>query len=150
MVGGGSTLSLLIVMFAVCKSKRIRELGKLAIMPGIFGINEPIIFGLPVVLNPIIAIPFIIMPTLNTFLSGMAFTLKLLPYTNGVQLSWTTPPIISGWLATGSWKGSVLQIIEIVIGVFVYYPFIKILDKQYLEEERKAEEKNLEINFDEV
>lgn len=148
--GGGSTLSLLIVMFAVCKSKRIRELGKLAIMPGIFGINEPIIFGLPVVLNPIIAIPFIIMPTLNTFLSGMAFTLKLLPYTNGVQLSWTTPPIISGWLATGSWKGSVLQIIEIVIGVFVYYPFIKILDKQYLEEERKAEEKNLEINFDEV
>ncbi|WP_125705908.1 PTS sugar transporter subunit IIC [Lacticaseibacillus daqingensis] len=148
--GGGSTLSLLIVMFAICKSKRIRELGKLAILPGIFGINEPIIFGLPVVLNPIIAIPFIVVPVLNTLISGIVFTIGWVPYTNGVLLPWTTPPIISGWLATGSWTGSVLQLFEIVLGIIIYYPFVKMLDKQYLGDEQAAAEADLEIDFSEV
>ncbi|BDR58744.1 PTS sugar transporter subunit IIC [Xylocopilactobacillus apicola] len=148
--GGGSTLSLLIVMFVVCKSKRIRELAKLAIMPGIFGINEPLIFGLPVVLNPIIAIPFILTPTINTLISGLAFSWHLLPFTNGIQLTWTTPPIISGWLTTGSWKGPVLQIFEIILGIFIYYPFIKMLDRQYLAEEAKAHADDLDIDFSEV
>lgn len=148
--GGGSTLSLLIVVFVVCRSKRIRELGKLAILPGIFGINEPIIFGLPVVLNPIIAIPFILVPVLNTFISGIVFTLGWVPKTTGVLLPWTTPPIISGWLATGSWTGSVLQLFEIILGILIYYPFVKILDHQYLNEEAAALEADLNINFDEV
>ena len=73
--GGGSTLALLIVVFAICRSKRIRELGKLAILPGIFGINEPVIFGLPIVLNPVIVIPFILCPVLNTFISGVVMKL---------------------------------------------------------------------------
>ncbi|KAF0372461.1 PTS sugar transporter subunit IIC [Pediococcus acidilactici] len=148
--GGGSTLSLLIVMFAVCRSKRIRELGKLAILPGVFGINEPIIFGLPVVLNPIIAIPFIIVPVLNTFISGVVFTLGWVPRTNGVLLPWTTPPIISGWLATGSWTGSLLQLVEIILGIIIYYPFVKMLDHQYLKEENVALGQDLDIDFDEV
>ncbi|KRN22509.1 PTS sugar transporter subunit IIC [Lacticaseibacillus camelliae] len=148
--GGGSTLSLLIVMFAVCKSKRIRELAKLAILPGIFGINEPIIFGLPVVLNPIIAIPFITVPVLNTLISGLVMTLGWVPRTNGVLLPWTTPPIISGWLATGSWTASVLQLFEIILGVLIYYPFVKMLDKQYIGEEQAAAKKDLDIDFSEV
>ncbi|UQS82291.1 PTS sugar transporter subunit IIC [Bombilactobacillus folatiphilus] len=149
--GGGSTLSLLIIMLFVCRSKRIKELAKLAIVPGIFGINEPIIFGLPVVLNPIIALPFIIVPTLNTLLSGLVFMAGWVPRTNGVMLPWTTPPIISGWLATGSWTGSVLQIVEIMLGVAIYYPFIKMLDKQYLTEERQTQaQDNVEIDFGEV
>lgn len=149
--GGGSTLSLLIVMLLACKSKRIKELGKLAIVPGIFGINEPIIFGLPVVLNPIIAVPFIIVPTLNTLISGLVFTAGWVPRTNGVLLPWTTPPIISGWLATGSWTGSLLQLIELVLGIAIYWPFVKMLDKQYLGDEAKAAQlDNLEIDFSEV
>ncbi|MFD1393381.1 PTS sugar transporter subunit IIC [Lacticaseibacillus jixianensis] len=148
--GGGSTLSLLIVMFAVCKSKRIRELGKLAILPGIFGINEPIIFGLPVVLNPIIAIPFITVPVLNTLISGIVMTLGWVPRTNGVLLPWTTPPIISGWLATGSWTASVLQLFELILGILIYYPFVKMLDKQYLGEEAAAMKKELDIDFSQV
>ena len=143
-------MSLLIVMFAVCRSKRIRELGKLAILPGVFGINEPIIFGLPVVLNPIIAIPFIIVPVLNTFISGVVFTLGWVPRTNGVLLPWTTPPIISGWLATGSWTGSLLQLVEIILGIIIYYPFVKMLDHQYLKEEDVALGQDLDIDFDEV
>lgn len=148
--GGGSTLSLLIVMFAVCKSKRIRELGKLAILPGIFGINEPIIFGLPVVLNPIIAIPFITVPVLNTLISGIVMTIGWVPRTNGVLLPWTTPPIISGWLATGSWTASVLQLFELILGILIYYPFVKMLDKQYLGEEAAAMKKDLDIDFSQV
>ncbi|WP_033613668.1 PTS sugar transporter subunit IIC [Lactiplantibacillus fabifermentans] len=146
--GGGSTLSLLILMLTICHSKRIRELGKLAIVPGIFGINEPVIFGLPVVLNPIIAIPFIIVPVVNTLISGVVFTLGWVPYTNGVMLPWTTPPIISGWLSTGSIYGSILQLFELVLGILIYYPFIKMLDNQYLDEEKKAAElEDIDIDF---
>lgn len=134
--GGGSILSLLIVMLLFCRSQRIKELGKLTILPSIFGIGEPLIYGLPVVLNPIIAIPFVITPLVNVLLSGMAFTFHLVPYTNGVMLPWTTPPIISGWLTTGSIWGAALQLIEIIIGIFIYYPFIKVLDRQYLATEK--------------
>lgn len=137
--GGGSVLSLIIVMVFVCKSKRIKELGKLTIIPSIFGIGEPLIYGLPIVLNPIIAIPFVITPVVNVLLSGLAFSIHLVPYTNGVMLPWTTPPIISGWLTTGSWRGAALQIVEIIIGIMIYLPFIKMLDKKYLRDETATE-----------
>lgn len=148
--GGGSTLALLIVVFTICKSKRIKELGKLAILPGIFGINEPVIFGLPVVLNPIIVVPFILCPVLNTLLSGLAMDLGLVAKTTGVLLPWTTPPIISGWLATGSWTGSALQLVELVLNILIYYPFVKMLDKQYLKDEQVADENDLDIDFNQV
>lgn len=133
--GGGSIMSLLIVMIFCCHSKRIKELGKLTIIPSIFGIGEPLIYGLPVVLNPIIVIPFVITPLVNVLLSGFAFSVHLVPYTNGLMLPWTTPPLISGWLTTGSWRGAALQLVEIIIGIFIYYPFAKLLDRQYLHEE---------------
>ncbi len=149
--GGGSTLSLLIIMLTICRSKRVRELGKLAIIPGIFGINEPVIFGLPVVLNPIIAIPFILVPVINTIISGIVFSLGWVPLTNGVMLTWTTPPLISGWLSTGSWLGSALQLFEMVLDLFIYYPFIKVLDNQYLRDEKAAEELNdVDIDFSNI
>lgn len=132
--GGGSTLSLLIAMFFFCKSKRIKQLGKLAILPGVFGINEPVIFGLPIVLNPTLAIPFILIPLINIIISYITMFIGLVPITNGVILPWTTPPIISGFLASG-WQGSVLQIILIILGVFIYLPFIKAIDKEYLLEQ---------------
>jgi len=149
--GGGSTLSLLIVMLLVCKSKRVKDLGKLAIIPGVFGINEPIVFGLPIILNPIMAIPFILVPVLNTAISGIVFSLNWIPYTNGVMLPWTTPPLLSGWLSTGSLLASVLQLVEIILGMLIYYPFIKMLDKQYIQEEQVAAElENVDIDFSNI
>lgn len=100
--GGGSTLSLVILMVTVCKSKRIKQLGRLSIVPGFFGINEPIIFGLPIVLNPIIIIPFIFVPMINLTLSYWATLADIIPRTTGVSLPWTTPIGFSGWLSTGS------------------------------------------------
>ena len=154
--GCGSTLSLLIAMLLFCKSKRITELGKLALVPGIFGINEPIVFGLPIVLNPTIIIPFVLVPTINIILSYFAMNLGLFPPCNGVNIPWTTPVIISGFLAT-NWVGAVFQGLLLILGVFIYMPFIKTMDKQYMEDEAKAvaeaEEDDLsldDLSFDDL
>lgn len=88
--GGGSTLSLVICMLLFCKSERIKVLGRLSIVPGIFGINEPIIFGLPIVLNPIMIIPFIFVPLFNLVTSYLLTIAEILPKTTGVNLPWTT------------------------------------------------------------
>lgn len=145
--GAGSTLSLLIAMFAFCKSKRVKELGKLAIVPGIFGINEPIIFGLPVVLNPLIAIPFIFVPMINIIITYVTMYIGLVPICNGVIMPWTTPPIISGFLSSG-WQGALLQILLIMLGVVIYSPFIKAMDKQYIKDEAeiKSDEDNVSLD----
>lgn len=146
--GGGSTLSLVIVMFIFCKSQRIKKLSQLSLVPSVFGINEPIIFGLPIVLNPIILIPFALVPTVNIIISYFSMKWGWVPYTNGIQLPWTTPPIISGFLVSG-WQASVLQALLIVLGMVIYYPFIKVMDDQYLREEAKAKaEEEEEIDFD--
>ena len=136
--GGGSTLSLVFLMVFFGKSERMKKLGRLAIIPGIFGINEMIIFGLPVVLNPLIVIPFILTPLVNTILATIATIVGLIPYTTGAALPWTTPFFFSGWLATGSIVAGLFQIVLIIIGMCIYYPFFRVMDNQYLHEEHQA------------
>ncbi|MGL5646811.1 MAG: PTS sugar transporter subunit IIC [Clostridium sp.] len=153
--GGGSTLSLIIVMLLFCKSKRITQLGKLSVLPGIFGINEPIIFGLPIVLNPILVIPFVCVPVINLVLSTIVTTMGIIPYTTGVPLPWTTPIGFSGYLSTGSLVAAGWQIFLLVLGCLIYYPFIKMLDKQYLRDEEEAKkelekDESFDLCFDDV
>ena len=138
--GCGSTLSLLIAMLFFCRSKRIKELGKLAFIPGLFGINEPIVFGLPILLNPMILIPFMLVPTINIVISYFCMSVGLVPLCSGVAIPWTMPVILSGFLATG-WRGAVLQLFLLALGVFIYMPFIKMMDKQYMEDETRGAEK---------
>lgn len=150
--GGGSTLSLVICMLLFCKSERIKTLGRLSIVPGIFGINEPIIFGLPIVLNPVIIVPFILVPLMNLCLSYLATVYGIIPKTTGVNLPWTTPIGFSGWLSTGSVIASLWQFMLLTIGCVIYFPFIKTLDKQYLLEEAagaNAEEED-DFSFDDL
>ena len=135
--GCGSALSLMIAMLLFCRSKRIRELGKLSLVPGLFGINEPIVFGLPIVLNPMILIPFMLVPTINIVISYICMSIGLVPLCSGVAIPWTMPVVLSGFLSTG-WQGAVLQLVLLVLGIFVYMPFIKMMDKQYLADEAKA------------
>lgn len=139
--GAGSTLSLLIAMLFFCRSNRIKKLGKLSVIPGIFGINEPIIFGLPIVLNPIILIPFVCVPLFNIFVSYIIMKIGLVPYPSGIPITWTTPIFVSGFLSTG-WQGAVLQLFLLIAGVFIYMPFIKIMDKQFIKEELSASKKD--------
>lgn len=132
-----------------CKSKRIRELSKLSILPGIFGINEPVIFGLPIVLNPTIAIPFIGVPMINIIVTYMVMKIGLVPICNGMIMPWTTPPVISGFLSSGV-AGAILQIIMIAVGVLIYMPFIQTMDKQYLIEEKDAVKQAEGVSLDDL
>lgn len=148
--GGGSTLSLVIAMVLFCKSKRITELGKLSGIPALFGINEPIIFGLPIVLNPVMIVPFVMVPTVNIVISYFAMATGVVPICSGINIPWTTPLFISGLLAT-NWVGALLQVALLILGVFLYMPFIKILDKQYLKEEYEAKnEEDDDISLDDL
>lgn len=137
--GAGSTLSMLIAMIIVCRSQRIKNLSKISVVPALFGINEPVIFGLPIVLNPTILIPFLLTPLINILISYFTMVSGLVPFTSGVSIPWTTPVIISGFLTTG-WKGALLQLILVILGVFIYMPFVKMMDKQYKNEELQASE----------
>ncbi|MEO2509235.1 PTS cellobiose transporter subunit IIC [Clostridium paraputrificum] len=137
--GAGSTLSMLIAMIIVCRSQRIKNLSKISVVPALFGINEPVIFGLPVVLNPTILIPFLLTPLINILISYFTMVSGIVPFTSGVSIPWTTPVIISGFLTTG-WKGALLQLILVILGVFIYMPFVKMMDKQYKNEELQASE----------
>ncbi|MCI5774040.1 MAG: PTS sugar transporter subunit IIC [Erysipelotrichaceae bacterium] len=135
--GGGSTLGLVIMMAFLGKSNRLKNLGRLSLPAAIFGINEPIIFGLPIVLNPLMAIPFILTPCINTIIGYVATITGIMPITSGVQLPWTTPIVFSGYLVTGSVMGSIVQIVMLIVDLLIYYPFFKLLDKRYLEDESK-------------
>lgn len=144
--GGGSTLGLVILMAFVGKSNRIKMLGRLSLPAGIFGINEPIIFGLPIVLNPIMIIPFIFTPVINTILATLATMAGIIPITSGIQLPWTTPIGFSGYLISGSFVAVILQFVLLFIDMLIYYPFLKMLDKKYLEEEKMLEDKSDDID----
>lgn len=132
--GAGSTLSLLIVAVLIAKSKRLKQLSKLSILPAVFGINEPVIYGLPIVLNPLLMVPFILVPTINIIISYVTMNIGLVPIPNGVIMPWTTPPIVSGFLSS-NWQGAVLQLFLIVLGCLIYYPFVVAIDKNNLIQE---------------
>jgi PTS system cellobiose-specific IIC component len=136
--GAGGTMGLVIALLFFAKSKQFKTLGKLAVGPGIFGINEPLTFGIPLVLNPIMMIPFILSPIILAIVAYFAMSSGLVPFTNGTNIPWTTPPIIAGFLVSG-WKGAILNVVQIFISFFVYYPFFKSADrlayKKQLEEE---------------
>lgn len=127
MGGSGTTIALLIAVFIVLRQDKkhpYREMGKLAAPAGIFNINEPVIFGLPIVLNPIFLFPFILGPVILTIISYFALSIGLVPKTVAI-LPWTTPPILSGYLVTGgSWRGVALQVINLTIAVILYMPFV--------------------------
>ena len=144
--GGGSTLGLVIMMAFLGKSNRMKTLGKLSLPAGIFGINEPLIFGLPIVLNPLMAIPFILVPVINTIIGYLATVSGIMPITLGVQLPWTCPIFFSGFLVTGSVMGTVVQAVQLVVDVLVYYPFFKLLDGRYLDDEKKKDGQSDEID----
>ncbi|MDR4946460.1 PTS cellobiose transporter subunit IIC [Neobacillus cucumis] len=136
MGGSGGTLMFAVMMLIFAKSQQSKQLGKLAVAPGLFNINEPIIFGAPVVMNPILMLPFIFAPVAMVITTYILMSIGFAPKTIGVAVPWTTPPIIGGFLATGSWRGSMMQIINLGVAFVIYYPFFKVWDKQNLKMEQ--------------
>lgn len=138
MGGSGSIIGLAILLMFFSKSQRNKELGKLGFAPNVFNISEPIMFGLPVVMNPLILIPFTITPIVIYIVSYFAMATGLVAKTAGVLVPWTMPPILGGYLATGGHiSGAILQLVCLFISVAIYYPFFKMLDTQYYKEEKQ-------------
>jgi len=130
MIGGtGSTLSLLIAIFIFARQKSSKQVARLAVSPGLFNINEPVIFGLPIVFNLPLMIPFVLLPAIGIFFAWCCTSLGLMSRCV-VMIPWTTPPVLSAWLATaGDWRAVVVQLIIIVFGVFFYLPFLRIAER---------------------
>lgn len=139
--GVGGTLGLAFLMAFIAKSNRLKKLGRLSAVPAIFGINEPIIFGAPLLLNPIMFIPYILNPIICTTISYFAIWSGLIPRLTGTDVNWTMPQVISGFLAQG-WQAAVLQAILIVITTVMWIPFFRILDRKYVQEEQVSIESN--------
>lgn len=127
MGGAGAVISLIIAIVVFSRKKELKSLCKLGGIPAIFNISEIIHFGLPIVLNPIFFIPFIIIPIVFTIITYLAMYFSLVPMTYET-VHWTTPIIISGYVATGSIRGSILQVFLVLIGSIIYLPFIRIYE----------------------
>ena len=131
MMGGcGTTICVLIVILFFAKKKRLRNIGKLALPTVIFNTNEILNFGIPIMLNPVLVIPFICVPILALIVSYTAVALGLIsPVCN--EITWTMPVLVSGYVASGSIAGVILQIVIIVMGVLIYLPFLRVYEKIY-------------------
>jgi len=139
MGGGGATLGLVIAVVILVAmrraSKQMKTLAPLTVTPGIFNINEPTMFGMPIVLNMSLIIPFILAPVANAITTYTAMSLELVPLSTGAVVPWTMPPILSGFLATNSIAGSVLQGFNLIIDILIYLPFVSTFNKQLRLEE---------------
>lgn len=125
--GCGSTMALIIALF-ICQDHGNKQIAKISLVPAIFNINEPLVYGLPIILNMKLMMPFILCPIVNTIIAYFSMALGLVQLTNGVQLPWTTPILISGYLSSGI-TGLLLQIGLLIINVLIYLPFVINQDK---------------------
>lgn len=129
MGGCGATICLLAAILIFSKNRARRGLGITATAPMVFNINELMVFGLPIIFNPIMLIPFLLVPLVNYTVSYLAIYSGIVPVVVN-QVQWTTPVLLGGYQATGSVMGLLLQLFNIVLGVAIYLPFVKILDRE--------------------
>ena len=146
MGGAGVTLSLLLAIVIFAKSKHIKSVGAIGIVPGIFNINEPVLFGLPIILNPIMLIPFNIVPIVMVTTQYIAMNIGLVSKPLGVAFPWPTPAVISGFITVGDLSGALIQIVNLIIGAMIYLPFLRIIDKASKKEEDEMERLEAEEN----
>jgi PTS system cellobiose-specific IIC component len=132
--GGGATIGFAIWLAFFAKSQRYKTLGKVALPSSLVGINEPITFGTPVVLNPILIIPFLLTPVITFSISYILKVVGILTPLNGVGVPLGTPLIFSALIAGGP-VHALAQVLLIALTFVIYYPFALMLDKKALAEE---------------
>ncbi|WP_265459620.1 PTS sugar transporter subunit IIC [Enterococcus sp. HY326] len=132
--GAGCTIGLAVAMILVGRSSRMKAMSKISFVPALFNINEPLIFGLPVIFNPLILIPVTIAPIISVVIAYLSMTVGFMPMFTNIQAPWATPFLFSGFLV-GGWQGAVTQIVAVLACIIIYYPFVKALDNQYNKEE---------------
>ncbi len=157
MGGCGATTCLILALLFFSKRKSNKYLAGFSVFPAIFNMNEPIVFGLPICFNPTLFIPFIITPIVFTLTTTFATYMGWVPYVSN-PVEWTTPIFLSGYIATGSIAGTIMQAINLIIGFLIYLPFVKIFDRQKVKNAhiqmeslvmtlKRAEETNENINL---
>lgn len=145
MGGSGATFGLVLLMAFTAKSQHLKKLGRVALPTSIFNINEPVIFGTPMVMNPVMAIPFLAAPTANFFLTSLVNKMGFAVLTGAMQNNYY-PVGVLGAFATGSWTGFVWSIVLIAVDAVIYYPFFKAYDIKKVKEEKELE--NMEMEDD--
>ncbi|MDR1229010.1 MAG: EAL domain-containing protein [Azoarcus sp.] len=135
MGGAGSSLCLIAALLITSRNRNSRRLAKISLAPGLLNINEILLYGLPIVLNPIFVLPFLAVPLVLAAISHLALQNGFVPWPE-IPLQWTTPPLLSGYLASGgSWRGPALQGVNLFVGFLIYWPFVRISD--YIKDERQ-------------
>lgn len=138
MLGGiGNTIGLAINMFFFAKSERYKALGKIAILPSLCSINEPIMFGMPIMLNPVMALPFFIVPQIILVATYFVMNVGLVSLPRIAMGATGTPILLDGWLMAGI-SGVVWQVVLVAFSVVIYMPFFKVQDKLAFQEEQKS------------
>ncbi len=133
--GVGTMFGLAILMCFFAKSKQYKMLGKLSLPTTFFFINEPLLFGIPVVLNPMFFLPLMFITPILGSLTYFVMKIGLVPIPHGLQIPWTTPPVINGFLQGGIGL-AVWELLMILASIALWYPFFKMGDKKALEEEQ--------------
>ncbi len=137
--GIGATLGLGILLFFLAKSSRLKQLSRVAIVPQIFNIGEPLLFGIPIMLNPLLFIPYMGGVIANTFIAYFAVASGLIAKFSGAEISWTLPHPLQGLLGnTQPLQGLILCLVILAVDMLIWYPFVKIIDRNAQEEENAA------------
>ncbi|WP_449355191.1 PTS sugar transporter subunit IIC [Virgibacillus natechei] len=138
--GGGGTLALCIMLAFMAKSKRLRMIGKASLVPSIFNINEPIIFGAPIAFNPILMIPMWIYGLVGPILTWIVMKVGLVPIPHEPFQLWYLPGPFMNWITTASIAGLIYFFVLFVVTWIIYYPFFKLYDKQAVEQDAELAE----------
>lgn len=144
--GSGITLGLVFLMMR-SKSDTLRPIGKVAFIPSLFGINEPVIFGTPIVLNPFLFVPFIFAPPIIGGISYLLFSSGLIGYPI-VEPPGFLPPGVGAFIMTLDWKAVILPFVNIIVMGLIYYPFFKAMEKAQLIKEQNEKEIEEDDAFD--
>jgi PTS system cellobiose-specific IIC component len=149
-IGGPGNLLGLSTNMLLAKSQRYKSFGRIAFLPSVFNIIEPIIFGFPLVFNPLMAIPFILTPLVNLALGYMLMASGIIavPWVALPFSVFTMPVIPGGFLLGGGWTFGVFMIVAYLISVVIYLPFFRVADRQALAEERAVEASEAQLSGD--
>lgn len=123
--GSGATLCLIAALLYADRDPSTRRLAWLSLLPALVNVNEPLVFGLPLILNPVYAVPFVLTPVVLSLIAYATTAAGLVPVADQA-VSWTMPALVSGYLATGSPAGAVLQLVELAVGTLLYLPFVRV------------------------
>ena len=135
--GGSGTALALAILLLRARSAQLKTMGRIGFVPALFNVNEPLLFGAPVVMNPRLAIPFVVSPVLLATTAWLALHTGLVrPPSKGVL--WTLPAPIGAWLDTGDWRAVILQMTNLGLAVLVWWPFVRAYDRSLVASEAEA------------